>query len=153
MQNLRRGRRPALTERTSGEQGATRAGGGPRSWYPWRIMPKESGVLRDRSDSRGPSAALYYVYIVRCADATLYTGCTNDVEARVRTHNQGRGAKYTAGRRPVRLAYAETCESRSAAQRREAEIKRWSRAEKKALIKGNKVSPIAPPPSPISHSR
>jgi putative endonuclease len=99
-------------------------------------MPNGKGVAREtrRVRSDGASAASYFVYIVRCADGTLYTGCTNDLEARVRAHNLGRGAKYTAGRRPVRLVYSEPWESRSDAQRREAQIKRLTRAEKKALI-------------------
>ena len=76
-----------------------------------------------------------FVYILRCADGTLYTGWTNDLDRRVRAHNEGRGAKYTAGRRPVTLVYSESLDSRSAAQMREAEIKRWTRAEKDALIR------------------
>jgi putative endonuclease len=76
----------------------------------------------------------YFTYILRCADGTLYTGSTNDVVARERVHNEGRGAKYTAGRRPVRVVYSETHESRSAAQKREAQLKGWTRQEKEALI-------------------
>jgi len=76
-----------------------------------------------------------FVYILRCADGTYYTGWTTDVAARERAHNSGRGAKYTAARRPVRVVYEEPCESRSAAQRREAEIKRWPRAKKAALLR------------------
>ena len=76
----------------------------------------------------------YYVYVLRCADGTLYTGSTNDLAARELAHNAGRGAKYTAGRRPVRIVYSETCESRSAALKRECEVKRFRRAQKEALI-------------------
>lgn len=76
----------------------------------------------------------YFVYILRCADGTLYTGCTNDVEARERAHNAGRGAKYTAGRRPVTVVYSEACESRSDAQKREFQLKRLSREEKESLL-------------------
>ena len=79
-----------------------------------------------------------FVYIVRCADGTLYTGWTTDLGARVRAHNDGRGAKYTASRRPVDLVYSESLDSRSAAQKREAEIKSWTRARKDALIRGSK---------------
>jgi putative endonuclease len=78
----------------------------------------------------------YVVYILRCADGTLYTGCTNDLPARTRAHNDGRGAKYTRTRTPVSVVYSEPCESRSAAQRREAAIKRLPRAGKEALIEG-----------------
>jgi len=76
----------------------------------------------------------YFTYILRCADGTLYTGSTTDVVARERAHNEGRGAKYTAGRGPVRVVYSEAHESRSAAQKREAQIKRWTRGQKDALI-------------------
>ena len=78
--------------------------------------------------------AVYFVYILRCADGTLYTGSTNDVATRELKHNSGRGAKYTASRRPVRVVYSEPHESRSAAQKREAELKGWTRARKQALI-------------------
>ncbi len=81
--------------------------------------------------------ANYYVYILRCADGTLYTGSTTDVEARERTHNAGRGAKYTAARRPVQVVFREGHSSRSAAQKREAQLKRWTRAKKEALIAGD----------------
>lgn len=74
------------------------------------------------------------VYMVRCADGTFYTGWTIDVQARVEAHNHGRGAKYTAGRRPVTLVYTECCDSRSTALRREHSLKRLSRAQKQRLI-------------------
>ena len=77
---------------------------------------------------------MYYVYILRCADGTLYTGYTDDVERRLRAHNSGKGAKYTRSRRPVALAYAEEWPDKSAALKREAAIKRLSRAEKLTLI-------------------
>ena len=77
---------------------------------------------------------MYYVYILRCADGTLYTGYTDDVERRLRVHNSGKGAKYTRSRRPVALAYAEEWPDKSAALKREAAIKRLGRAEKLALI-------------------
>ena len=76
------------------------------------------------------------VYILRCADGTLYTGWTTDLERRLRAHNSGQGAKYTRGRRPVRLVYREERPTRSAAQRREAAIRRLSRADKLKLIEG-----------------
>ena len=76
-----------------------------------------------------------FVYIVRCADGTLYTGYTKDVAARVDVHNTGKGAKYTRSRRPVKLVYQEPAADRSAALRREHAIKRLTRAEKEALTK------------------
>lgn len=78
----------------------------------------------------------WWVYLVRCADGTLYTGMTSDVSRRVAEHNRGKGAKYTRSRRPVAVVYQELCPSRGAALRREAAIKRLTRREKLALIAG-----------------
>ncbi len=74
------------------------------------------------------------VYIVRCADGTLYTGYALDVEQRCAAHNAGRGARYTAGRRPVTVVYSEACETVGEALKREYALKRLSRAEKETLI-------------------
>ena len=90
-------------------------------------------------NSRSPKAAeanggrAFYCYIVECADGTLYTGWTVDVARRVKTHNAGRGARYTRTRRPVRLLYCEPQPSRAAAMKREAAIKTWPRARKLRL--------------------
>ncbi len=82
----------------------------------------------------------WYVYILRCGDGSLYTGCTDDVARRLAAHQRGRGAKYTRSHLPVELVYREAAEDRSAALRREAAIKRLSRQEKLSLIAS------APPP-------
>ena len=74
-----------------------------------------------------------YIYLLLCADGTIYTGWTFDVVRRVETHQKGHGARYTCGRRPVTLIYHERKCSRGDAMRREAEIKRWSRARKLKL--------------------
>lgn len=76
----------------------------------------------------------HYVYVLRCADDTFYTGYTTDVERRVEEHQAGRGAKYTRGRTPVELLHVESYETRSEAMSREYEIKQLSRADKKQLI-------------------
>ena len=76
----------------------------------------------------------WYVYIVRCADGSLYTGITKDVESRVSLHNAGRGAKYTRARRPVELVYREMVSDRGAAVRRECAIKRLRPIAKRKLI-------------------
>ena len=76
----------------------------------------------------------WYLYILRCADDTLYTGITTDVEKRLEAHRTGKGAKYTRGRAPLELVYRETCGSHSDALKRELEIKKLSRAEKQKLI-------------------
>ena len=80
------------------------------------------------------SPAVHFVYIVRCADGTLYTGYARDPKARVKVHNSGRGARYTAGRRPVRLVFSESFESVGDALRREYALKQRSRAQKELLI-------------------
>jgi len=78
---------------------------------------------------------VHFVYIVRCADDTLYTGYAVDPDARIQKHNAGRGAKYTASRRPVALVYAERFRSKSKALKREWEVKRWPRAKKESMIR------------------
>ena len=74
------------------------------------------------------------VYILRCADGTLYTGIAPDVEKRLQKHNEGKGAKYTRGRTPVTLVYQEELPNRAEASKREYQIKQLSRAEKLAMI-------------------
>lgn len=82
----------------------------------------------------------WFVYVLICADGTLYTGISTDVARRVEEHNAGAplGARYTRARRPVALVYQESVASRGEAQRRELEIKAKDRAEKLALIAGMK---------------
>ncbi len=77
----------------------------------------------------------HYTYILRCSDNTYYTGYTNHLEKRIQAHNAGKGARYTKGRLPVQLVYYEEYEDKSAAMRREWEIKQLSRAEKEKMIK------------------
>lgn len=76
-----------------------------------------------------------YVYILRCADGTFYTGWTTDPAKRARVHNSGKGAKYTRSRLPVELIYTEEFDNKIDAQRREYAIKQLSRAEKEKLIR------------------
>lgn len=78
---------------------------------------------------------MWYVYIIRCADDTLYTGVTTDVARRFEEHRTGVGAKYTRTHKAVELVYQEECVSRAAACKREAEIKSWPRSKKCALIR------------------
>lgn len=79
---------------------------------------------------------MHYVYIVKCSDNTLYTGWTTDLDARIRAHNSGRGAKYTKSRMPVKLVYSEIFKDKSAALKREIEIKRLKRDQKIKMIEG-----------------
>lgn len=78
----------------------------------------------------------WWVYILHCGDGTLYTGIALDVEARLAQHRAGTGARYTRGRAPLKVVYREPATDRAAASRREAAIKRSSRAEKWALVRG-----------------
>jgi predicted GIY-YIG superfamily endonuclease len=76
----------------------------------------------------------HFVYIVRCADGSLYTGYARDLDARIAAHNLGRGAKYTASRRPVTLVYSVKCRQLGTALKREYAIKQLTRSEKDRLI-------------------
>ena len=75
----------------------------------------------------------YYAYMVECADGTLYSGFTTNLEKRLAAHNSGKGAKYTRGRGPLTLVYTEELEDKEAAMKREYEIKQLARAEKLVL--------------------
>lgn len=79
---------------------------------------------------------MYHLYILKCADGTLYTGITTDLKRRVLEHNSGElGAKYTRGRRPLKLIYSKRFRDRSLASKEEARIKKLSRKEKLEMIK------------------
>lgn len=77
---------------------------------------------------------MYYVYILKCCDNTLYTGYTNDIQKRLKTHNNGKGAKYTRSRLPVELIYFEKYDFKNDAMKREYQIKQLSRHQKLKLI-------------------
>ena len=84
---------------------------------------------------------MFYAYILKCADDTLYVGCTNDLDKRLRQHNHAKsGAHYTKIRRPVELVHSERFRTYSKARAREGEWKRFSRLKKLTLIGGHKVS-------------
>lgn len=80
-----------------------------------------------------------YVYILRCNDETLYTGYTNNLKNRIKVHNNGKGAKYTRCRLPVRVVYYEEYETKSEAMKREYAIKRFRRIDKIKLFEGFKI--------------
>lgn len=82
---------------------------------------------------------MYYTYILECADGTYYTGYTNDIEKRVKTHNLGKGAKYTRGRTPVKVVYYEEYETMSEAMKRECNIKKLDRKHKEKLVADAKL--------------
>lgn len=84
---------------------------------------------------KGGVSLAWYVYILRCGDGTLYTGITDDVLRRLAAHRAGRGAKYTRGRGPLELVWQEEVPNKSAALRREYQLKQLSRSEKEQLIR------------------
>ena len=75
-----------------------------------------------------------YAYLVRCSDNSLYAGWTNNIERRIKSHNDGTGAKYTKSRRPVTLAYLEEFETKSEAMKREAALKKMTHKQKEELV-------------------
>ena len=77
---------------------------------------------------------MWYLYILRCRDGSLYTGITTDVEKRLEAHRAGKGAKYTRGRCPLELVYREQCGDHSAALKREHEVKSLTREQKLELL-------------------
>ena len=78
-----------------------------------------------------------FVYILRCADDSLYVGWTEDIDSRLAMHNEGRGGNYTARRRPVTIVFVESHETHESARVRERQLKRWTSAKKEALIAGD----------------
>ena len=77
---------------------------------------------------------LWYVYILRCSDGSLYTGITKNIEKRLKAHNAGNGARYTRGRKPVTLVYKERQANQSLARQREAQIKKCGKRNKEKLV-------------------
>ena len=80
---------------------------------------------------------MHYVYLLRCADKSLYVGETSNLQTREHDHNEGRGGSYTAKRRPVQIVYAEQYRSREEALRRERQIKRWCLQKKELLVRSD----------------
>lgn len=78
---------------------------------------------------------MYYVYLIECEDKTIYTGITTDIQRRFKEHDSGKGGAYTRSKKVKKILYAEQFETRSQAQKREAEIKGWRREKKLALLK------------------
>jgi len=86
---------------------------------------------------------MYIVYLLECADQTIYTGITTDVKRRFDEHKNGKGGHYTRAHGAVKILYFEKRKDRSRASKREAEIKKWSRAEKLAFIKNSRKQKAA----------
>ncbi|MDD5041922.1 MAG: GIY-YIG nuclease family protein [Candidatus Peribacteraceae bacterium] len=83
---------------------------------------------------------LYYFYLARCCDESLYAGFCMDLKEREKRHNEGKGAKYTRSHFPIKIVHHETYETRSAALRREAQVKTWTKAAKEKLVRGRSHS-------------
>lgn len=92
------------------------------------------------SDSDAPCVDGHYVYVVKCSDGTYYTGYTTNVKRRVEEHDEGMGAKYTRGRRPITLLHVESFETQSDAMQREYEIKQLQRAAKERLVRAESTT-------------
>ena len=82
---------------------------------------------------------MYYVYILRCANSNLYVGSTHNLQARLKAHNDGRGAAYTFKHRPIDLVYSEEYQSKVESLNRKRQLKHWSHGKKEALIFGNRT--------------
>ena len=78
---------------------------------------------------------MYFVYLLKCSDGSLYTGITTDVKRRFLEHKKGTGGRYTRAKKPVKILYTEKRRTRSSASKREAEIKSWTREKKLAFLK------------------
>ena len=91
-----------------------------------------------------------YVYILRCSDGTLYTGWTNNLDERIKAHNNGTASKCTRARLPVTLAYSELCDDKSTAMKRECEIKKLTKAQKEKLVQSDKSVNMMPPKKSVS---
>ena len=89
----------------------------------------------DKSGPRGINQAMWYMYVLECNDKSYYVGSSQDVEKRVKRHNEGRGARYTNVKRPVILVYTEEFDNSEEAKRREVEVKNFSITNKRKLIK------------------
>lgn len=105
---------------------------------PRRRKRSDEGLTSEGIDEGAAVGPGWLVYILRCADGTLYTGCTIDMDRRLRSHSR-RQVKYTRSRLPVELLYREVVDGRSAALKRELAIKRLARSQKLALVDGRKL--------------
>jgi predicted GIY-YIG superfamily endonuclease len=103
---------------------------------PERAKRVEGQFVRTRSQPPR-DAALFFVYVLECVDGSFYVGHTHDLCRRVKAHGDGTAANYTSTRRPVRLVHVEVLPTREVAVRRERQLKGWTRAKKRALIRGD----------------
>ena len=114
--------------------------GGPRASESPEAYDTAKAILNALFEHISSNDKKHYVYILKCADNSFYTGYTTDPVRRTKVHNSGKGAKYTRSRRPVELIYTEEFDDKREAQRREYAIKQLTRTEKEKLIKGRLFS-------------
>ena len=120
---------------------STKTGEAPLTDGPRRMALSERMIAGEsKGMTPAPGRGRFFVYILKCADGTLYVGSTSDPDQRVTRHNDGLGARHTAVRGPSRIAYRESHDTLTAARRREIQLKHWSRAKKQALIAGDAAS-------------
>jgi predicted GIY-YIG superfamily endonuclease len=113
----------------------------------WRVEGQAASLMAfghhhdnlelDSSTMASSSPVMHFVYMLRCADASLYIGETDDIEHRIARHQEGRACAYTAKRLPVELVCKEELSNLLAASRREHQLKRWTRRKKEALVAGD----------------
>jgi predicted GIY-YIG superfamily endonuclease len=99
--------------------------------------PKSGGV----PPQAGKTADKWSLYILKCNDGSFYTGITNDIERRLKMHQEGKASRYTRTRGPVEMLYSEKCGDRSSALIRECEVKEWPKKKKEALVLGEEQTP------------
>jgi len=104
---------------------------------PCTLSMVERSALKLWQATSSASRMAHYVYILRCANSNISVGSTHDLQARLKAHNDGRGAAYTFKHRPVYLVYSEKYQSKVEALNRERQLKHWSHGKKEALILGN----------------
>lgn len=95
---------------------------------------KMVAMMQEKAAGRKVASGKWFLYILRCKDGSFYTGITNDLQRRLKMHNEGRASRYTRSRRPVKLVYQEVCNNRAQALARECAVKTFSRKKKEELI-------------------
>lgn len=97
------------------------------------------GMLRKQKKAGKKRAEKWFLYMLKCADATLYTGIAKDIDNRFKVHSSGKGARYTRARLPVEIVYRETCKSRTDALVREFKVKKLGPKRKRALVEAYRI--------------
>jgi len=108
----------------------------------YRQMVRKMEVREREAAPAAPAGApVWFLYILKCGDGSFYTGVTNDLERRLRAHQDGKASRFTRTRRPVEMIYREECGTRSQALTRECAVKSLSRRAKEGLVAGDPSKP------------